>query len=62
MAFLLPTLLQNPHLGRYIQYVDITTPERPLGSGTAEMATWKLLEGFDQPTRDEYSAVMEGAR
>jgi hypothetical protein len=62
MAFLLPTLLQNPHLGRYIQYVEITTPERPLGSGTAEMASWKLLEGFDRPTRDEYSAVMKGAR
>jgi hypothetical protein len=62
MAFLLPTLLQNPHLGRYIQYVEITTPERPFMSDTAEMATWNLLEGFDQPTRDRYSAVMKGAR
>jgi hypothetical protein len=62
MAFLLPTLLQNPHLGRYIQYVEITTPKRSLMSDTAEMATWNLLEGFDQPTRDQYSAVMKGAR
>jgi hypothetical protein len=61
MALLLPTLLHNPHLGRYIQYIEITTPESPLPSSNAEMATWRLIEGFDQPTRDQYFERMKGA-
>ncbi|KAH6644197.1 hypothetical protein C7974DRAFT_439465 [Boeremia exigua] len=58
MPLLIPTLLHNPHLGQHIQYIEITDDEH----GNAEMYTWKLFEGFDQPTRDKYLERMKSAK
>jgi hypothetical protein len=61
MALLLSTLLHNPHLGRYIQYIEITTPEAPINSDKAHIATRKLLKDLDQPTRDKYLEYTKAA-
>ncbi|KAF3035946.1 hypothetical protein E8E12_005806 [Didymella heteroderae] len=58
MTLLLPTLLQNPNLGRYIQYFEATT----LSLYDRELYTPGFYRSFTKPVRDEFLERVKSAK